>query len=87
MSCFCFVVVFFGFFFFLHLHQQGASVICAAGKVYVRRTRWWPKRFPRGVFGQSQTGAEQKQRNERKHQEVPGRGQKTGGIRRIETSP
>lgn len=67
--------------------QQGASVTSAAGKVFVRRERRWQKRFPGRVSGQPETGAQQEQRNERKHQEVPGRGQKTGGVRRTETSP
>lgn len=68
-------------------YKQGASVTPAAGKVFVRGERKWQKRLLGGVSGQPEAGAKQEQRNERKHQEVPGRGQKTGGVRRIETSP
>lgn len=68
-------------------YRQGASVISAAGEVFVRGERWGPKRFPWGVFGQPEAGTKQEQRNEGKHQEVSGRGQKTGGIRGTEASP
>lgn len=40
------------------LSQQGASVTPAAGKVFVRRERWWQKRFPGRVPGQPETGAQ-----------------------------
>lgn len=66
--------------------MQCASVILCAGKVFVRAKGWWQKRFPGGVSGQPEAGAKQEQGNEGKYQEVSGRGQKTGGVRRIETS-
>lgn len=67
-------------------NHPGALVTSSASKVFVRGERWRQKRFPWGVSGQPEAGAKQEQGNEREHQEVPGRGQKTGGVRRIETS-
>lgn len=42
--------------------------------------RWRPERFPGGVSGQPEAGADQEQGDDRKHQEVPRWGQETWGI-------
>lgn len=67
-------------------NHQGSSVSPPAGQIYVGRERRGQKRFPWWVPRQPEAGAKQEQGNERKHQEVPGRGQKTGGVGRIDTS-